>query len=605
MKKVLPEQSIGSKTPTRIFHKAFWQNQRGLMALAFMLLFGATYAQGTWSPVVANCPAAGAGVMLLLSDGTVMCKTNAGGTDGIGNTWYKLTPDKRGSYTNGKWTKLASMINTRLYFSSQVLKDGRVYVAGGEYGTGGSAGETYDPLTNVWTAAPAPGFFLSDANSEILPDGRVLQAMVTGTLKPTKIYNPTTNTYANGPNCLGIHNESSWVKLPDNSILFVDRQATTSERYIPALNQWIADATVPVALYDPYGLETGAALLLPDGRAWFIGSNGHTAYYTPSGSTSQGSWAAGPDFPNAQGAPDAPAAMMVNGKILCTVSPVPTSFNHFPSPTSFYEFDYLTNTYTRLNSPGGALTANVPCYVTNMLDLPDGSVLFSYQDSSKYYVYKPTGSPLASGKPVINNITKSGSVYTITGTLFNGISEGACYGDDWQMASNYPIVKLKLANNVAYARTYNWNSTGVRRGSQLDTAQFTLPAGLPLKTFSLYVIANGISSDPVSFTNSLAPETIASADEAVAVSVAEINSLKIYPNPAENQTNIRFALDKAAHVMIKVFDMNGREMTIALNADLQKGDHSVALNTSKFAAGIYSVRMITETGIKNVKLVVR
>ena len=136
---------------------------------------------------------------------------------------------------------------------------------------------------------------------------------------------------------------------------------------------------------------------MPDGRAWFIGSNGHTAYYTPSGSTSAGSWAAGPDFPNAQGAPDAPAAMMVNGKILCTVSPVPTSFNHFPSPTSFYEFDYLTNTYTRVSSPGGALTANVPCYVTNMVDLPDGSVLFSYQDSAKYYVYKPIGSPLAAG----------------------------------------------------------------------------------------------------------------------------------------------------------------------------------------------------------------
>ena len=91
----------------------------------------------------------------------------------------------------------------------------------GEYGTGGSSAETYNPLTNTWTAAPAPGAFVSDANSEILEDGRVLQAIVQGTLlQQNKIYNPSSNTYINGPSCIGYHNESSWVKLPDNSILF-------------------------------------------------------------------------------------------------------------------------------------------------------------------------------------------------------------------------------------------------------------------------------------------------------------------------------------------------------------------------------------------------
>ena len=46
---------------------------------------------------------------------------------------------------------------------------------------------------------------------------------------------------------------------------------------------------------------------------------------TPSGTASPGTWAAGPDIPSAKGTPDAPAAMMVNGKILCAVSPVPTA----------------------------------------------------------------------------------------------------------------------------------------------------------------------------------------------------------------------------------------------------------------------------------------
>lgn len=228
-------------------------------------------AAGTWTPVVANAPDQSGGGLILLSDGSVLCKSYSGGTDGLGNIWNKLTPDIHGSYANGTWSSIAPMINTRLYFSSQLLMDGRLYVAGGEYGTGGSAGEVYNPLTNTWTATPSPLGRVSDGNSEMMPDGRVMQALVTGTLKGTSIYNPKTNTFVAGPTCKGIHNESAWMKLPDNSILFVDRLATSSERYIPARNAWYVDGVVPVALYDAYGYETGGAVLLPNGKAFLLG----------------------------------------------------------------------------------------------------------------------------------------------------------------------------------------------------------------------------------------------------------------------------------------------------------------------------------------------
>ena len=461
---------------------------------------------GIWTALSNPPPHSNAGGMLLLSDGSVICKTSAGGSDGIGNIYDKLTPDANGSYINGTWSSIAPMNNTRLYYSSQVLKDGRVYVAGGEYGTGYYEAEVYDPLTNTWTNTPSPGGAVSDANSEMLPDGKVLQALVTGALTGTKIYDPVTNTFSNGPTALGIHNESAWIKLPDNSILYVNRLSTSSERYIPSLGVWVADATVPVSLYDPYGLETGGAVLLPDGRAFFLGSTGHTAYYTPSGNNNPGVWSAGPDFPNSQGTPDAPAAMMINGKVLCTASPLPTSANHFPSPTSFFEFDYLTNSFTQLNAPGGGSTIPVACYVTNMLDLPDGNVLYSRQGSSSYYVYTPSGNPTTWGKPVAGNIIQNSCTdFTITGTGFNGISQGATYGDDWQMNTNYPLIRLSSGSAVYYTRTYNWNSTGVMRGNQADTVNFTLPSGLPSGNYSLEVVANGIASNPVNFNPSVIP----------------------------------------------------------------------------------------------------
>ncbi len=471
--------------------------------------------------------------MLLLSDGSVMAKGFA--PDGTGNAWYRLKPDVTGSYINGSWTVLQPMNDTREYFSVQLLTDGRVFVAGGEYPRdtnnniiGRATAEIYDPVTNIWTyinppvslldpASPSPALgngnqAFSDSVSEILPDGSVLVAPVgPNTYGGTLIYSAATNSWSAGPtlaNNVGYQDEAAWVKLPDDSILTIDPfgQNGYSERYIPSLNSWVSDANVPVNLYDPYGGEEGAGFLLPNGQAFFLGSTGVTALYTPSGSTAAGSWTAGPVIPNSQGTPDAPAAMMVNGKILCAVSPLPTSAQHFPSPTSFYEYDYSTNTFNQVNGPTGQ-TQPEPSYPSVMLDLPDGTVLYADSDS-QLYVYQPAGGPLASGKPTISSVTlnQDGS-YQLTGTLLNGISEGAAYGDDWQMATNYPIVRLADSlGRVYYARTYNWSSRSVMTANQSETTTFTLPANLSsTTTYSLVVVANGIASDPVPFSITSTP----------------------------------------------------------------------------------------------------
>jgi hypothetical protein len=578
-----------------------------LTLLCFIFLAVQAKGQGTWSPLTNAAPNPNLGGMILLSDGTVLCKSSAGGSDGYGNTYNKLTPDVNGSYANGTWSSIAPMSKTRLYYSSQVLKDGRVYVAGGEYGTGGSAGEMYNPLTNTWTSNGTIGSFVSDANSEILENGTVLQALVSGNLKITKIYTPSTNLYTPGPTCVGIHNESVWVKLKDNSILFVDRNSKNSERFIPTLNQWIADANVPVSLYDPYGLETGGGVLLPDGRAFFIGSLGHNAIYTPSGSTAPGSWQAAPDFPDGQGTPDAPAAMMVNGKVLCAVSPVPTASNHFPSPTSYYEYDYITNSYTRVAAPGGGLTTPVPVYQTDMIDLPNGQVLFGVQGSKQYYVYTPDGSPLASGKPTITRIRKAGKgVFLFTGHLFNGISEGATYGDDWQMNTNYPIVRITVADKVFYARTYNWNSTGVMRGNLNDTVYVTPPKGLPRGSYSVVVVANGISSDPYSF--SFAPADDAGdgdmiiADNKFAPSTNKIN---IYPNPAPAQTTLQYNLAKTGYVNIRMANAKGNIIKDLKQGTMQAGYHTLPVSTSGLSKGMYFINMVTDNSVLTTKLIVQ
>src|SRR5207244_13095090 len=109
----------------------------------------------------------------------------------------------------------------------------------------------------------------------------------------------------------GTQDEAGSLKLPDYSLLTVDNGTQLSQRYIPSSNTFINDASTPVQLFDPFGDEMGPAFLLPNGKAIFFGSVSNTAIYTPSGSTTPGSWVAGPNYPNGQGMPDAPGCMMV------------------------------------------------------------------------------------------------------------------------------------------------------------------------------------------------------------------------------------------------------------------------------------------------------
>ncbi|MDB6067149.1 MAG: type sorting protein [Pedosphaera sp.] len=457
-----------------------------LVALGFMISWRAE-AAGVWSPLL-HAPPAGVNNGLVLSDGTIIC--------GDGNqTWYRLTPDIHGSYINGTWSTsgatIAQMHDTRLFYASQVLTNGQVFVCGGEYGTGNGKAEIYDPLVNVWTSTPLPGVGYSDCESKMLPNGNIVLEH--------HVFNVATTNWI-PVNAIRGQGEACWVKLPDDSILTVDGGATTASRFIPSQNQWVSDATCPVALYG-YGFEEGGAHLLPNGNIFFIGGTVNTAIYTPSGSAAAGSWVAGPTMifgTNAIGAVDAPSAMLVNGNVLCALGPT----NGFNGPTSFYEYDYTTNGFTQVNGPTG-LTYNSAPFATTFLNLPDGNILFvGGQGSRSLYVYVPVGVPMAAGQPVINSITENtdGS-YHLTGTGLNGVIGGASYGDDWQMDSNYPLIRMtnSVTQNVYYARTFKWSSTGVATTNKIVTTEFTLPPGLPTGTYSLVVTASGISSAPTTF----------------------------------------------------------------------------------------------------------
>jgi hypothetical protein len=457
---------------------------------------------GTWQPLV-NQPTFNASTMLVLTDGTVMCQ-NEGSSD-----WWKLTPDQFGSYANGTWSRLAIGPNSPEYYASAVLKDGRVFVAGGEYNAGAQvdllAAEIYDPLSNSWTILPTPPGWgtIGDAQSCVLPDGRVIIGSLDSSR--TAIYDPVAGTWSTGGNKNNINsNEETWTLLPDQTILTADCNGhPQTEKYIIAAGNWILCGQTPFDLVEAASIEIGPAILLPDRRVFAIAATNATALYTmPTNPSQPGSWSNGPTFPaqapgQVLGAKDAPACLLPNGRVLCVAGPVDGVADHYLTPTYFFEFDPITSNLVAITNPPNS--GREP-YEGRMLLIPTGQVLFS-NGTNDIEVYTPDGLPDATWKPTVTNYPSSmtaGQTYVISGTKFNGLSQACSYGDDAQMATNYPLVRLTNTGTgaVRFIRTFNHLTMGVATGNSPQSTNVDVPVGISPGRWNLVVIANGIASDP-------------------------------------------------------------------------------------------------------------
>ena len=492
----------------------------GIAALALLVFSGSaisqeTFSPGQWTAVVAP-PQSGVGHIQLLTDGSVLAINSGCGVTG---NWYRLIPDKTGSYVNGKWVSAGNMPTgyNPLYFASQVLPNGKVVVMGGEYNACNSVwttlGAIYNPKTNTWSTMPAPAGWgtIGDAQSVLLPKGLMMLANCCTSEQSILTFPLGVPTWtATGTSKFDSNDEEGWTLLPGGKVLTVDAYVgsynpagTNSEIYTASTGAWASAGSTVKQLWDSSAscggsgkasYEVGPAVLRPDGTVFATGANrcgaGHTAIYN----TKTGTWAAGPDFTGTLDIADGPAALLPDGNVLVDASP-----GIFGTGSKFFEWDGTT-----LNATSAPPNASADSsYYGNMLVLPTGQIMFT-DFSSSVEIYTPSGSPCATCFPSVTSVASlltHGSLNNaIQGTKFNGMSLGASYGDDSQNATNFPLVRITDSlGNVVYCKTHSWLG-GVATGTRIMSAQFDIPGTIALGPASLVVVANGVPSAAVAVT---------------------------------------------------------------------------------------------------------
>ena len=489
---------------------------------------------GTWTPLVNRFPGSMPDTALLMNDGTVMMH------DGCTPDWYRLYPDSNGSYVTGGWSGKRSMQSdyAPLYFASAWFF-GHLQVAGGEYNGSGckeqvmtNKGAFFSPFGDGgWSPQrDGPWDRIGDAQSVVLstiqpPHSKCQVCWIFAQPESRLI---SLESCGHGDYGKADKNdEEGWTLLPNGSVLTVDTwkgaggSNSPAELFTPGGKsercKWTPTGPTVNSLVDPISHEIGPALLLVSGRVLQVGANscgdgancpGHTGIYDPSA----GTWIAGPDFPKISGSyydvSDGPAALLRNGRVLIQTSP--NFANHYLSPSHFFEFDEGTGTLTQVSEPTSA--PNVASFEGRMLELPTGQILWS-SDVGDVEVYTPDGGPDPSWQPVIQSVPKNlyngqGNYYYLKGTLLHGLSEGAAYGDDAQMATNFPLVRItnSTTHHVCYPPTSPYNANGDYyntvgyRGTTWAQIDMTWPFPCEAGEGKLQVVVNGIASKPVSVT---------------------------------------------------------------------------------------------------------
>jgi hypothetical protein len=74
--------------------------------------------------------------------------------------------------------------------------------------------------------------------------------------------------------------------------------------------------------------------------------------------------------------------------------------------------------------------------------------------------------------------------------------------------------------------------------------------------------------------------------------IPEVYSLgQNYPNPFNPATKIDFSIPKSGNVILKIFDIVGKEIETLINKEMSAGNYTIDFNASRLSSGTYFYKL--------------
>ena len=77
---------------------------------------------------------------------------------------------------------------------------------------------------------------------------------------------------------------------------------------------------------------------------------------------------------------------------------------------------------------------------------------------------------------------------------------------------------------------------------------------------------------------------------------------KVYPNPFNPITNIKYEIPEYTNVQIVIFDLSGKQVESLINTIQAVGYHSIGWNAKYYPSGVYFIKMVAGEYVSTQKL---
>ncbi len=176
-----------------------------------------------------------------------------------------------------------------------------------------------------------------------------------------------------------------------------------------------------------------------------------------------------------------------------------------------------------------------------------------------------------------------------SGYDFGNVEVSSDNGTSWQLVTAYTGTNLTWTQQT-------FDITNFANGTSQVKVRFRLSSDPSLQLTGWWV-------DDITITNYCGSLVGITGNDPVLPSTFALG--QNYPNPFNPATVIKYQLPRSSNVMIKVFDILGKEVTTLVNEKIEAGYHQVEFNGGNLASGLYLYKIEADgfTEVKKMMLI--